>query len=104
MIFPCTKCGACCKNIAGVEELETYDLGNGVCKYLDLKNNECKIYATRPNICKIDYMYEKHYAKYYSKKQFYILNIEACKSLQEKEGVEENLKFTKETICHYHYL
>lgn len=33
--FPCTSCGACCKNIAGIKELESYDLGNGVCRFLE---------------------------------------------------------------------
>lgn len=89
MDFPCTKCGACCKNIAGIKELESYDLGNGVCKHLDTQSNECKIYANRPMICRIETMYEKVYFRQYSKEEFYALNIEACKVLQEKEGVDK---------------
>lgn len=92
MDFPCTKCGACCKNIGGIKELQLYDLGNGVCKYLDMQSNECKIYATRPNICKVDVMYEKVYFLHYSKEEFHALNIESCKALQEKEGVDSELR------------
>ncbi len=35
--FPCTSCGAYCKNIAGIKGLESFDLGNGVCRFLDSK-------------------------------------------------------------------
>ena len=64
--FPCTSCGACCKNIAGIKELESFDLGNGVCRFLD-SNNMCSIYDSRPSICRVDIMFEKVYFKHYSK-------------------------------------
>ncbi|AQQ60520.1 flagellin N-methylase [Helicobacter bilis] len=89
--FPCTSCGACCKNIAGIKELESYDLGNGVCRFLD-SNNMCSIYDSRPSICRVDIMFEKVYFKHYSKEEFYRLNVEACKTLQEKESVKDELR------------
>ncbi len=91
--FPCTSCGACCKNIKGIKELESFDLGNGICKHLDMQSNTCKIYENRPEICRVSVMYEKMYFRQYSKEQFYALNIESCKILQEKEGVDKALRF-----------
>ncbi|STQ86045.1 YkgJ family cysteine cluster protein [Helicobacter muridarum] len=93
MDFPCTKCGACCKNISGIKELESYNLGNGICKYLDMQNNLCKIYANRPIICRINAMYERDYKQLHSKEEFYALNIESCKALQEKEDIDKALRF-----------
>lgn len=92
MRFPCTKCGACCKNISGIKELESYDLGNGICKYLDMQSNTCRIYGNRPDICSVEIMYEKMYFRHYSKAVFYALNIESCKILQEKESVDSELR------------
>lgn len=92
MDFPCTKCGACCKNISGIKELESYDLGNGVCRHLG-ENNECRIYADRPAICRVNVMYERVYRQIYSKEKFYALNIESCKVLQEKEQVDVKFRF-----------
>ncbi|RDU59867.1 YkgJ family cysteine cluster protein [Helicobacter sp. MIT 14-3879] len=90
--FPCTICGACCKNIKGIAELASFDLGNGICKYLDKQSNCCRIYANRPEICRVDVIYEKRYAGHYTKEAFYQLNIESCRFLQEKENVAQNLR------------
>ncbi|WP_240443577.1 YkgJ family cysteine cluster protein [Helicobacter pylori] len=59
--FPCTSCGLCCKNITGIIELIGFDVGNGVCKFLDLETNLCKIYESRPLICRIDEAHKKLY-------------------------------------------
>lgn len=82
--FPCTSCGECCRHITNIPTLEEFDKGNGICIYLDEQTNLCKIYETRPEICRIDLMYEKYFNKKYSKNEFYQLNIESCKKLQEK--------------------
>ncbi|WP_104629469.1 YkgJ family cysteine cluster protein [Helicobacter bizzozeronii] len=92
MGFPCTICGACCRNIKGVKELAHLDLGNGVCRHLDPQTQQCRIYDNRPQICRVDEMYEKVYYKHYSLEGFYALNLKACQMLQEKEGVEETLR------------
>lgn len=81
-IFPCTKCGICCRNIDKVPELKDYDLGNGTCMYL--KDNLCSIYSTRPDICRVDVMYEKRYKNTLSYEEYEKLNLEACKELQSK--------------------
>ncbi len=86
LVFPCSKCGICCKNIDKVPELKPYDLGNGTCKYLDLNTNLCTIYDTRPDICRVDKMYEIHFKNIYSKEEFYELNLKSCEYLQGKEN------------------
>ena len=88
MNFNCTKCGICCQNIGHIKELKEYDLGNGICKYFDKTNNLCTIYENRPDICNIDLMYEKEYYKFFTKKEFYILNAKVCNSLQECFGID----------------
>ena len=55
-------------------------------------NNMCSIYDSRPSICRVDIMFEKVYFKHYSKEEFYRLNVEACKTLQEKESVKDELR------------
>lgn len=88
MSFPCTICGVCCKNISHIQELKDFDLGNGVCKHLDLKTNKCKIYNERPRICNIDKMFALEYSKYFSKEEFYLININSCNLLQEKNNID----------------
>ncbi|WP_233707729.1 YkgJ family cysteine cluster protein [Helicobacter aurati] len=90
--FPCTICGACCKNIAGIVELAAYDAGNGICKHLDSQSNQCRIYDNRPEVCRVDLLYDRVYAKYFSKDEFYSLNIQSCRVLQEKENVAQDLR------------
>ncbi|WP_104708369.1 YkgJ family cysteine cluster protein [Helicobacter ailurogastricus] len=92
MDFPCTICGACCRNISGVKELAPFDLGNGVCRHLDTATQKCLIYDNRPQICRVDKMYEKVFCQHYSLEEFYTLNLKACQKLQEKEGVDEALR------------
>lgn len=94
MGFPCTKCGLCCKNIAGITELKDFDLGDGVCKYLNQETNTCTIYVNRPKICQIDSMYEFKYKQLYSKEIFYNLNARICNALQEKHGISQDFRIS----------
>ena len=90
--FACTQCGACCRRIAKIAELARFDDGSGICKYLDKSRNLCIIYANRPEICCIDMMFERHFAKNYSKEQFYALNAKACNILQEIMGIPKRFR------------
>lgn len=83
--FLCTVCGACCRHIAGIAELAGFDLGNGICKYLDETSNTCAIYGNRPQICRIDAMYAAKFAGSYTREAFYALNLEACRILQQRK-------------------
>ncbi|PZT47883.1 hypothetical protein B6S12_06910 [Helicobacter valdiviensis] len=89
-IFPCTSCGACCKNIGKVDELKEFN-NNGVC--INLQNdNTCKIYHMRPLVCRVDELYEKYFSKQMSRIDFYNENIKICNSLQEKFNIEKKYR------------
>lgn len=84
--FPCTECGLCCRHIGGVEELAPLDRGDGVCVHLI--NDRCAIYEDRPDICRVDVMYKKGYDRSYTLEEFYTLNLDVCKKLQQKYNWE----------------
>lgn len=83
--FSCDCCGICCQTIDGIKELRDFDLGNGVCKFLDQEEKKCSIYKDRPLVCRIDGMYEAYYAKIMTRERFYCLNHKACKILKNKQ-------------------
>ena len=94
VMFPCTSCGLCCQNITNVIELNDFDRGNGVCKYLNLISNQCEIYDDRPDICRVDKMYKKEYSHVYTKEAFYIENAKVCNTLQEQYKVDSKYRVT----------
>ena len=61
MMFPCDKCGECCRNLNLSKVYSELDRGDGVCRYLD--GNLCSIYQNRPVLCRIDESYEIFYDK-----------------------------------------
>lgn len=83
MIFPCDKCGLCCKHINEIPELQLFDSGNGRCINL-LENNLCAIYETRPDICNVTKMFEKQYCSIMSEDEYIKLNLEGCNHLKQK--------------------
>ena len=90
MNFLCSKCGACCKNIAG---LGLPHNGDGVCTNLDQKSNTCSIYEDRPEICRVDGIYEKYFKRLdVKKKDFYIYTTKACHDLIDKEKLDPKYK------------
>ena len=91
-LFPCTGCGLCCQNISSVDELKSFDNGDGVCRYFDINLKFCTIYESRPDICKVDKMFELKYRKYFSKKDFYIQNADICNQLQTLSGVVQDFR------------
>lgn len=87
-MFPCSGCGLCCQNITTVQELKEFDLGNGICKFLNLDTHNCNIYETRPEICRVDKMFELKYNKDFTKDEYYKLNADACNEIQEKYQID----------------
>lgn len=79
-IFPCQKCGICCKHIDDIPPLKEFDTGNGTCKFLN--GNICSIYNDRPDICNINTIYRKYFSNTYTQEEFYQLNLQGCKELQ----------------------
>jgi len=90
----CNSCGICCKVVGIAVDLaksnpskdpltleasrfpHAYD-ETGRCEKLG-PDNKCTIYDTRPDICNIARIYEKHYRKLISRKDFYDQNEIAC--------------------------
>ena len=85
MSFPCTRCGLCCQNITGIEELEGFDAGGGKCKHYS-KQKGCLIYKERPLVCRIDEGYKRLFSQQIGIKEYYEKNAEVCNFLQQEKG------------------
>lgn len=79
-MFPCDRCGECCRNLHLSKLYRKLDNGKGVCKYLS--GNLCSIYETRPLLCRIDESYEKFFSQFMTREEFYDANIAICKKLK----------------------
>lgn len=105
-VFPCTKCGACCRKIGMVvvaakllaqthpafEEVADFPYPinrDGSCSKLD--GNLCSVYDNRPTICNIDKMFA--FFKL-SKQEYYRQNIAGCHEAMKQEGIYEQYKIT----------
>ena len=91
-MFPCSGCGLCCQNITGVEGLEKFDTGTGICEHFNISNNSCSIYDNRPDICNIDKMYKLKYNQFFTKHEFYYENARVCNLLQERYKLDDSFK------------
>ena len=88
MMFPCQKCGMCCRNLQLSLLYHELDRGDGTCKYLN--GNLCSRYDDRPLFCRIDDCYTLIFKDVMSIEQYYKLNLEMCKKLQRKENHKED--------------
>ncbi len=82
--FPCTKCGACCKNVRLV--LPNFATKDGSCKHLS-KDNECQIYDKRPLLCRIKEA--KKLFQPMTDKKYIDINIRDCRNLIDFYGIEK---------------
>ena len=82
MMFPCVKCGECCRNLQMSELYKELDRGDGVCKFLD--GNLCSIYQTRPLLCRIDESYDYFFKDSMTRDEFYRANLQVCSELKRK--------------------
>lgn len=80
-VFPCTRCGACCRNLGESALLSQLDRGDGVCRHLDVDTNLCRIYETRPKICRVTDMYGA-FEDRLTWGEYVALNQQACRELQ----------------------
>lgn len=83
MIFPCDRCGLCCKHLELILDLKYLDKGNGRCIHL-LDNNLCGVYEERPDLCNVSKMYDLQFCSYMSEEEYIQSNIEGCRSIKEK--------------------
>jgi len=86
-MYPCTKCGLCCRNVNRHPIYGALDRGDGICQHLEESTNLCSIYDERPEFCRIDLAYELHFKSTISKENYYVLNARACNQLQLEAGV-----------------
>ncbi|MBR1397414.1 MAG: YkgJ family cysteine cluster protein [Selenomonadaceae bacterium] len=81
-MFPCEKCGCCCRQIGKVFFAKSMALPDDSCKYLNKNTNLCTIYENRPIFCRVDDYYDKYYSKEMSRDEFYAQNKAICKKFQ----------------------
>lgn len=80
--FKCTKCGACCRNVANIPGMGEWALEDGRCRNL-LEDNSCTIYETRPLVCRVDAAHVL-VAHIMSPEEWQEANYRACGVLQAK--------------------
>ena len=87
-MFPCERCGQCCRRVG--ESIVGRHLArpDGICKFLDEATNLCTIYETRPDICRVDEFYEKNLSNEMSREEFYSVNKKICKKFQSLKATE----------------
>ena len=88
-MFPCTRCGLCCRSLDMNKDLQFLDRGDGTCRYLNCETNECKDYQNRPLYCRVDEMYEKFFSGELLLDEYLRMNVDVCLSLQERAGIPE---------------
>ena len=85
--FKCIQCGICCRNIHLIPKLKDFDLGDGVCKYLNTETNLCRIYNHRPEICNVEKSFDNHYNKLYSEDEYLEMNYKGCQLLWKRKKI-----------------
>ena len=78
--FPCTACGACCRNLNHSPLYADLDRGDGICRHLDIRTNLCRIYETRPKICRVAEMFEAFNDRL-TWQEYVDLNLQSCHEL-----------------------
>ena len=91
-MFPCERCGCCCRLVGKVSFARYLALDDGSCKHLDKETNLCKIYSDRPYFCRVDELYEDEVSKYMTREKFYEVNKKACKKFQADERLNNGRK------------
>lgn len=81
-MFPCERCGQCCRRVGETIIGKHLARPDGVCKHLDESTNLCTIYATRPIFCRVDEFYETNFSHEMSREEFYRLNKQLCKKFR----------------------
>ena len=80
-MFPCKKCGECCRHLNLSELYKELDRGDGVCRYLS--GNLCSIYNNRPLLCRVDECYELFFKEVLTQEEYYRANLQACREIKE---------------------
>lgn len=86
MIFPCTKCGACCRIAYMIPDFPEPITKTGACHHLT-SNNQCGIYDNRPEICNLRAM---QVLSKMPEQEFYQKQADFCNTLMDIEGLGED--------------
>ncbi len=78
MNFPCTRCGACCRNVHLAVETQHLDRGDGSCIHYDDTTQLCLIYDQRPAVCRVDVQFLEKFSHHMSWETFCDINLVAC--------------------------
>lgn len=90
--YPCERCGACCRHVDLVAQMQSFNRGDGVCKYLTA-DNLCAIYAERPPLCNGEQVYKKFFADM-TVEEFHGIISQLCKKLRRRELEELHQKIS----------
>lgn len=82
--YPCERCGACCRHVDLIDEMKSFNRGDGVCKHLTA-DNLCEIYPNRPPICNGEYVYKKFFPDI-TVEEFHRIILQLCKKIREAEA------------------
>ncbi|WP_386686357.1 YkgJ family cysteine cluster protein [Lonepinella sp. MS14437] len=81
--FPCYQCGKCCCHIGGIDELKTFDLGNGICRHYEPITHLCQIYQERPLVCRVEAYYKQNLSHILQWQEYVEMNLKVCDSLNQ---------------------
>ena len=81
--YPCERCGSCCRHVDLLDEMKTFDRGDGVCKHLTA-DNLCEIYSERPPLCNGEFVYKNFYSDMTVKDFHQLMNM-LCKDVRRRE-------------------
>ena len=84
-MFPCNRCGQCCRHLHLSTLYARLDRGDGVCRYLDETSSLCTVYDHRPLLCNVDAMYDLYFSQFMTREEYYEQNRKSCKTLQDDE-------------------
>ena len=87
MVFPCTKCGACCKRAHLIENFQYVDYKNTGCKKLN--DNKCSIYLNRPFICNMEKVRNLLFSNI-KLKEYYKISAIICNKLMQEDKMDES--------------
>lgn len=82
-MFPCDRCGECCRHLHLSPLYAELDRGDGVCRYL--QGNLCSIYDERPVLCRVDECYTRYFQACLSLEEYYRRNKEICRRFQKEK-------------------
>ena len=85
-MFPCDRCGCCCRRVGETFFAQSTALSDGSCKYLDKSTNLCTIYYERPIFCRVDDYYDKYMSNAMTREEFYKENKSLCHKWQNERS------------------